>query len=64
MLCTGVVPVFNGPGGTGPARPLPDTIPARALPTRRGFTEVSSAVLGLIGAGPLIFQVQGSKIHS
>ena len=64
MFCTGVVPVFNGPGGTGPAMPLPETIPAGALPTPPGFTEVSGAVLGLIGAGPLIFQVQGSKIHS
>ena len=44
--------VFNGPGGTGPAMPLPETIPAGALPTPPGLTEVSGAVLGLIGAGP------------
>ena len=44
--------------------PLPETIPAGALPTPLGFTEVSGAVLGLIGAGPLTFQVQGSKIDS
>ena len=59
ILYTGVVPVFNGPGGTGPAMPpLPETIPAGALAT----PEVSGDVLGLIGTGLLILQVQESKI--
>ena len=58
---TGGVPVFNGPGGTGPAMPqLPETSPAGALAT----PDVSGDVLGLIGAGLLISQVQRSKIHS
>ena len=34
ILYTGVVPVFNGPDGTGPAMPpLPETIPAGGLAT-------------------------------
>ena len=43
ILYTGVVPVFRGPGGTGPASPLTEVVSAGAVP-------------GLIGAGPLIFQ--------
>ena len=61
ILYTGDIPVFQGPGGTGPAMPpLPETIPAGALAT----PDVSGDVLGLIGAGLLISQVQRSKIHS
>ena len=48
MLYTGVVPVFRWP-------PSPETIPAGALAEPPGFTVVSGEVLGLIGAGPLIF---------
>ena len=59
MSYTGVVPVFNGSGGTGPAMPpLPETTPAGALATPK----VTGDVLGLIGTGLLIFQVQESKI--
>ena len=46
MSYTGAVLAFNGRAGTGPAMPLPDTIPARALATPPRFTEVSAAVLG------------------
>ena len=61
ILYTGVVPVFNGPGGTGSAMPpFPETIPAGTLAT----LDVSGNVLGLIRTGLLISQVQGSKIHS
>ena len=48
MLYTGVVPVFRWPS-------FPETIPAGALAEPPGFTVLSGDVLGLIGAGPLIF---------